>query len=291
MSANEKASVSLDGTGRLVYDLDERGNRIPDFSNCGFMGGGVVLPEVDAVEVLLPLESGDDTRRIQAAINHVAAIPEDEDGYKGAVLLKHGVYRINKSIHILSSGVVLRGEGQGEDGTTLVATGKGHRTLIEVGSVRTTAPRGLEQLGHSEAEDAEETRTDILDEIVPVGSRTFRVANVDAFSVGDEIIVHRPSTEAWIRAIGMDRIEAKENTRQWEPGSYDMHFRREVVEIDGNQVTVDAPLVQVIEEQFGGGSIYKYIDLGRIERVGVENLRGISEFDDSILDEDDDLEF
>ena len=58
-----------------------------------------------------------------------------------------------------------------------------------------------------------------------------------------------------------------------------------VVEIDGNQVTIDAPLVQAIETQFGGGSIYKYKDLGRIERVGVENLRGISEFDESILDE------
>ena len=285
MSVNNEARVSLDKTGRLVYQFDERDNCIPDFSNCGYLGGGRALPDVDALEVLLPQESGDDTRRIQTAINRVAAIPEDENGFKGAVLLNRGSYRISKSIHILSSGIVLRGEGQGADGTTLVATGKGHRTLIEVGSVRTTAPRGLEQVGETPTDILDTSRQRILDEVVSVGSHRFRVANVDAFSVGDQIIVHRPSTKAWIRAIGMDRIEAKENTRQWAPGSYDMHFRREVVEIDDNQVTIDAPLVQAIEAQFGGGSIYKYIDLGRIERVGVENLRGISEFDESILDE------
>jgi hypothetical protein len=285
MPTNAEAVVSVDSSGRLTYQHDEAGNRIPDFSNCGYQGGGIPLPDVDAVEVILPQVSGDDTRRIQAAINHVASIPEDEDGFKGAVLLKHGTYRIAKSIHILSSGIVLRGEGQEADGTTLIATGKGQRSLIEVGSVRTTAPRGLEQLGHSEADDAEQARSKILDEIVPVGARSFRVASVDAFSIGDEIIVHRPSTAEWIHEIGMDQIEVKdENTHQWEPGSYDMRFRRAVVGIDGDRISIDAPLVQAIESRFGGGSIYRYFDLGRIERVGVENIRGISEFDDSIHD-------
>ena len=32
--------------GRLVYVPDGEGNTIPDFSNCGYMGGGVKLPSV-----------------------------------------------------------------------------------------------------------------------------------------------------------------------------------------------------------------------------------------------------
>ena len=86
----EDAVVSGDEAGRLVYTADEHGNQIPDFSNCGYKGEGVALPDVDVVEVLLAQESGDDTRRIQSAINHVAALPEDEDGFRGTILLKHG---------------------------------------------------------------------------------------------------------------------------------------------------------------------------------------------------------
>lgn len=276
--------VVLGEDGRLVYSVDDQGNRIPDFSCCGYGGGGIDLPDVDVVEVVFPEESGDDGHRIQAAINHVAAIPEDEDGFRGTVLLKGGTYRIGRSIHIRASGVVLRGEGTGEDGTTLVATGKGQRTLIEVGSDRLHRPEGVEQLGHTDTEDIEETRTAIVDDDVPVGATTFALVSTDAFSVGDEVIVHRPSTAEWIHAIGMDRIEAKENTRQWEPGTYDMRFRREIVAIDGNQVTIDAPLVQAIEAEYGGGSVYRYHDVGRIDQVGVEGIRGISEFDDTIPD-------
>ena len=64
-----------------------------------------------------------------------------------------------------------------------------------------------------------------------------------------------------------------------------MAFRREIVAIEGNTVTVEAPMVQALDKQFGGGSLVRYRDPGRIERVAVENLRAISEFDDSILDE------
>src|SRR5207248_359633 len=42
--------------------------------------------------------------------------------------------------------------------------------------------------------------------------------------------------------------------------------------------TFDAPIVNAIEKQFGGGFVYKYTAPGRIAQVGVENLRGDSEF-------------
>ena len=50
----QSPAVSIDASGRLVYAEDEHGNRIPDFSNCGYKGGGVEIPEVYVVEILLP---------------------------------------------------------------------------------------------------------------------------------------------------------------------------------------------------------------------------------------------
>src|SRR5262249_163502 len=52
--------------GKLVYDTDERGNRIPDFSHCGYEGGGVAIPAVP-VRVIVPPAKGDNGPRIQAA--------------------------------------------------------------------------------------------------------------------------------------------------------------------------------------------------------------------------------
>ena len=58
--------------GRLAYTPDERGNRIPDFSLCGYRGGSVPLPDVPVRAELSP-ESGDATARVQAAVDRVSA--------------------------------------------------------------------------------------------------------------------------------------------------------------------------------------------------------------------------
>ena len=69
-------------TGNLLYQLDERGQRIADFSHCGYRGGTEPLPNVT---VLIPAArwvyvnpgAGDDTALIQAAIDAVEATTPD----------------------------------------------------------------------------------------------------------------------------------------------------------------------------------------------------------------------
>ncbi len=73
--------VAPDEAGRLVYEQDDRGNRIPDFSHCGYMGGGVAIPDVPVRVVVAPGD-GDAGPRIQAAIDHVAALPADGRGIR-----------------------------------------------------------------------------------------------------------------------------------------------------------------------------------------------------------------
>ena len=70
--AEPRNYVELDQAGRLVYATDGRGNRIPDFSRCGYMGGGVAIPDVPVKIVVSPAE-GDNGPKIQAAIDLVGA--------------------------------------------------------------------------------------------------------------------------------------------------------------------------------------------------------------------------
>src|SRR5262245_37114054 len=53
--------------GGLIYQESPRGDRIADFSVCGYRGGGVALPDAP-VQVVSPAD-GDNTARIQAAID------------------------------------------------------------------------------------------------------------------------------------------------------------------------------------------------------------------------------
>src|SRR5262249_22202075 len=73
--------------GKLVYAADDRGNRVPDFSGCGYKGGGVALPSPPVKATVTPGGSGDDGSRIQAAIDAVSRLPPDKNGFRGAVLL------------------------------------------------------------------------------------------------------------------------------------------------------------------------------------------------------------
>lgn len=68
--------------------------------------------------------AGDNLTQIQNAIAQVQAMSGNSEGIRGVVLLKAGLYEVSNTIKITKSGVILRGEGQGEDGTILKATKK-----------------------------------------------------------------------------------------------------------------------------------------------------------------------
>lgn len=95
---------------------DKEGNVIPDFSRVGYKGGGVAIPDVPTVRELSPQPSGDDTDRIQSALDAIGRRQPDENEFRGALLLKAGEYRVSRHLNIRHSGVVLRGEGQSREG-------------------------------------------------------------------------------------------------------------------------------------------------------------------------------
>ena len=207
-----KRYVHAGSEGRLVYEIGPRGDRMPDYSHAGYRGGGVEPPLVPAKVIVGPVE-GDDTAAIQRALDHVATLPADEAGFRGAVLLEAGVYEIGGQIHLAASGIVLRGRGADrEGGSVLVATGRDRRSLIAVrgGSEPTLA----EAVG----------RVGIVDRYVPCGgSRLMLEPGHGLVPCGSSIRARRPGSRrsAWIgfHRGGAARGSTGSLARSTSPGS------------------------------------------------------------------------
>jgi len=240
---------------RLTYLPDGKGNIIPDFSAVGYHQGNKAIPEVKVVKELSP-RGVNDQQQIQDAINELAKMPINKDGIRGAILLKKGTYEIPGSINITANGIILRGEGLA---TKLVAIGVGQRKLISVN-------------GDGSPKEVPQTRVQIIDAYVPVGAKSFSVANAGSFKVGEEIMLYRPGTIKWIQDLKMDQIEARVGTVQWKAEDYGLVFERKITAIQGNRLFIDNPVVMAMETQYGGGEIYKYTFDGRISEIGIENM-------------------
>ena len=254
--------VSLNKDGSLKYTPDKLGNTIPVFSAVGYGGSKTAIPVVPTVKTIVPVQ-GDNTAHIQQALNEIALLPLDVNGFRGALLLKKGTYPIAGTVRIAASGVVLRGEGEA---TILLGTGKQPRNLVSIN-------------GTGSRKAINGSRRRILEQYLPTGTFSFRLSSSEGLKVNDKIVVFRPGTKAWISALKMDQIAIRDSTsKQWTPAEYDLHFERTITAIEGDRITIDAPLMMPLEEKFGGGAVYQYSFEGRISHVGVENLSCVSEF-------------
>jgi hypothetical protein len=257
--------VTLNPDGSLTYHPDEQGNILPDFSRVGYHEGDKPIPDVPVVKTIEAPKDGNATTLIQDAINEVSALAPNAEGFRGAVLLKKGIYKVPDSLRINTSGVVLRGEGLGKGGTVIIASGRGQRTLLHI-------------TGRGTVKEVDGTRINITDSFVPVGAKSFNVQSTAGYNVGDRIILYRPSPENWIHDLQMDQIKPNKDTKQWKPGEYDLHYERTITKIEGNKIYIDNSVVMQLDAHYGGGAIYKYTFNGRIKEVGVENIAFESEY-------------
>ena len=265
----ESKYIGINKNGSLNYKADENGNIIPDFSRVGYHKGDLEIPTVAVVKTISPAISGSSQEIIQAAIDEVSAYPIDKNGFRGAILLKKGLYDIPQSIHINKGGIVLRGEGYE---TKLLASGKGQRSLILV-------------TGTGTMKEEKASRTKVTEDYVPVGRFFISVENPEFYKVGDDIVVYRPGTDQWIKDLKMDQIVPREGTKQWDANTYNLNFERVITKIVGKQIFIDQPIVMPLEKKYGGAEVFKYNFEGRIAEVGIENMSFTSAFT-SETDED-----
>jgi len=118
----------------------------------------------------------------------------------------------------------------------------------------------------------------IVEEPIIEYQTKFNVVSAKAFKPGDKVLVRRIGNQDWIKAIGEDSVGAGRS--RWRP--FNINYDRIITEVKGNTITVDAPIFCAIETRWGGGEILKCDDQGRLQQVGVENLRGISEYNPSV---------
>jgi hypothetical protein len=117
----------------------------------------------------------------------------------------------------------------------------------------------------------------MVDDYVPVGARAFRLESAEGLRPGDPVFITRPSTGEWIRQLGAAEFGGGVGGG-WKPGTRDITWDRVIQRIDGETVTVDAPITTACDRETGAGTLRRYQWPGRITNVGVENIRLESSF-------------
>jgi hypothetical protein len=254
--------------GKLVAQAEANGDRIVDFSTAGYAGGDRDIPAVPAKVFVTPAQ-GDSTALIQGAIDQVAKLPPDADGFRGAVLLGPGKFVVEGQLKLHASGVVLRGSGMGE--TVLFGAGVDRRAIVHLAGVDDRVVEPAKAVSGS---------------YVPSGSTKLTVPN-HGLKAGNSVLVTRPCTDGWTVAMGMDDFGGDRHGVRWNANSRVLSWDRVVTAVDGDTITLDAPITCGLDARFGGGTVAKYAWPGRAINAGVENLTiesawdGLNEKDES----------
>ena len=263
--------VYYGSNNKLVYVRDANNNVIADFSYAGYKNGGVPIPTIAVVDSVSPVV-GDNTTNIQNGINRVASRPFNANGFRGALLMKAGRYRVSGTILLNASGVILRGVGDGSDSLT--------NTIIYATGDSITQPTVLIAGGGNGGSNSSAwsgsltSNVNIVTDSVHVGDRTFQVANASLFSVGDNIIIYHPDTTPWKRAMNWGGVPNDTGTTSyWASVTIPIKYNRYITAINGNSITIDAPVFTTLVRSLSQSYIYKTDRSGILTNIGIENLR------------------
>ena len=260
-SAQTSSLVAMGNNGRLVYTADVKGNIVPDFSAVGYMNGEAPIPVIGVVLTVNPV-AGDNLANVQNAINQVAAMPVDASGFRGTILFTAGTYNLSDAVTISASGIVLRGVGFNGSGTNFIATKTAQHTLFNFLGASGTSYNS-----------SSSTRKAITDAYVAIGKKQITVASGHTFARGDKVFVHRIPNDAWINLLGMNLLSNIDPLAvNWTASAYDMDSERKIDNINGNVITLDAPIMDVIDPVYSTGELVKFTD-NRIKNCGIENMR------------------
>ncbi|PRP81996.1 hypothetical protein PROFUN_10490 [Planoprotostelium fungivorum] len=256
--------VSVDSKGRLTYTKNDQGDRIMDYSSAGYHSGQAV-PDASSIpnKVTVKPSGGDDTKAIKAAIDKVAALPLDSNGFRGAVLLAPGKFEMD-SLKLSTSGVVVRGSGtDATKGTTLNV--KGHMAFSVMGSTRPKLGSKKYYL----------TKT-----YVPFGGNTLPLQSTSGLKVGDTVYVVSTITSKFIHLLGMDKLVRDNSAQTWIKAGSSVNTDRIITAITNNTITLDAGYPDSIRPELFDSDkdlpyVVPYTWTDRLENVGVESMRAI----------------
>jgi len=84
------------------------------------------------------------------------------------------------------------------------------------------------------------------------GDYSFSVADAGAYKVGYLICVKYPTTTAWLEAVwhGGNSKRNTDESMKWKTSDVDMSYHRYIKKIEGNVVTLDAPLYYTLDKTY-----------------------------------------
>lgn len=241
--------------GKLQYATDQGGNRILDFSYCGYRNSNEMIPDVEVVYTLSPSEN--DSFTIQGHIDALAARPLNAQGVRGAILLTEGTYYLDEPLRITASGIVLRGVDK--EKTVLVKRGVDRGAIIYI--------EGVDDRTFGE-------ELAVTSDHVAVGATSFEVASTEGLKVGQQVLVEQQPVA---RPRGRDVEITPAMQRAFGPGNVRLGWDRTVTAIEGNRVTLDDALT--VELGLRPVVVKPYTWAGRIDEIGVEHLTLVSDYD------------
>lgn len=242
-----------------------------DYSYCGYQRSERPIPSVKTVAYVTP-SGQDDAPVIQAAIDWISQQKPDRlTGLRGALLLSDGTFTISEPLHIRTSGIVLRGSGR--DKTILRKIGYDRGAAIYIEGTHCVAVKDT---------------FDVSD--IQAGSITLNIQSSKAtLQQGARIAICRPSTQEWIDYLNCASFGGGKRMGYWawHTGDIDLRWNRQILAVNGKQVTLNAPITCSIEQRWGGAKAIIYENKGLISECGVENMSLESDFDKTRpLDED-----
>ena len=242
-----------------------------DYSYCGYHHSEKPIPSAKVATYVQPTGQ-DDATLIQQAIDWVSQQkPDKQTGLRGAVLLGEGTFTISEPLRIRTSGVILRGSGR--DKTILRKTGYDRGALLYIEGTH--------------AITAKDTLT--VSDTQPGALTISLTSHLSPLTSHDKVMIWRPSTEQWIESLNCLSFGGGKRMGYWawHPGEIDLRWHRTIEAVNGNQITLDAPITCSIENQWGGAKAIVYQEQGMISECGIENLSLESTYNHSIpLDED-----
>ncbi len=248
--------ITKNAKGGISYTTDQLGNQIPDFSYAGYMASEKAIPNVDN-KIFVPKQEQDATQKIQAAIDYVSNLKRNKSGFRGAVLLDKGIFKVSGTLYIKTSGVVLRGSGNDDNGTIVLGTGIKRESVIRVLGVDD------KKLGDT---------FELATSYTPLGAQKIQLKNAVKLKLSDEIIISKPLTDNWIKELKMDDFGAETGWISWKKNDWDITWNRVVTNVNGNEVTLNAPLTMALDAAYGDAKVTSYTWAGRIENIGIENI-------------------
>lgn len=259
--------------GEILYHPDEKGNRVLDFSYCGYHASEVPIPDdVPVVVYVSPIE-GDNALRIQKAIDYVSSLkPDKQTGRRGAVLLEKGTFAIDTPLRISTSGVVLRGVSREE--TVILKRGVDRGAIVYI--------EGVNDITYTDT-------LKVQDVYLPVGESRLQVESFDKQPT--QVMIYRPSTKEWVTHMGCADYGGEGGFWAWKAGEIDVMWDRMVVDAqcvnESATLSLDVPLSMPLDKAFGPTWVMPYVWSGRISESGVENLSLVSAYDTRYLKDED----